>query len=125
MVGSFMILLHGLPKLLAYGQIAQSFPDPLGIGSQLSLSLVIFAEFFCSILLIMGTGVRFACIPLMITMFVAAFIFHANDPVSKIELPLMYFGVYMAIVIGGAGKYALKFERFTRHHPILRWGFDV
>ena len=82
-----MLCFHGIPKLQKFDYLSTVFPDPLGVGAYVSLCLVIFAEVFCSILLITGTTVRLASIPLIITMFVASFIIHANDPVSKIELP--------------------------------------
>ena len=125
MSGVFMLCFHGWPKLMRYADLSQRFSDPLGIGSEMSLILVIFAEVFCSILLITGTAIRFATIPLMITMFVASFIVHADDPIRKIELPLMYLGIYLVLFIGGAGKYALRFRRIASKHPISKWLFDI
>ena len=52
---SVMMLTHGLPKLerlVAGGEII--FPDPLGVGSFFSLLLVVFAEFVCSLFVILG-----------------------------------------------------------------------
>ena len=124
LTGILMMALHGWPKLQGYSVMSSGFPDPLGIGSQLSLILVIFAEFFCSIMLISGTFIRIASIPLIITMFVAAFIFHVDDPISKIELPLMYLGIYITLFIGGAGKYAFKLPIRSTNRPFTHWLFD-
>ena len=125
MAGTFMLCFHGWPKLMRFTDLSQRFADPLNIGSEMSLLLVIFAEVICSILLITGTAIRFATIPLIITMFVAAFIVHADDPVNKIELPLMYLGIYVCLLIGGAGPYALRFQSFVGKHRVLRWIFDI
>ncbi len=67
-VAAFM-LTHGYPKLtklLSGGEIL--FADPFGAGATLSLAMVVFAEFFCSILVGIGFATRIAVIPLMVTM---------------------------------------------------------
>ena len=104
----FMALLHGLPKLNKMDMLITRFPDPIGLGSALSLYLVIFAELGCSILLMLGSYTRLATIPLIFTMGIAAFVFHFNDPVSKIELPVIYLVIYVVLFIMGPGKFALK-----------------
>ncbi len=107
-VAGFM-LTHGWPKLLRLfegGEI--KFGDPLGIGPVLSLILVVFAEVLCSILIGIGIWTRLATIPLMITMGVAAFISHGNDPFGRKELALMYLLIYIFLFISGGGKYTLE-----------------
>lgn len=113
MAGLFMLCFHGIPKVQKFDYLITVFPDPLGIGAYASLCLVIFAEVFCSILLITGTAIRFATIPLIITMFVASFIIHADDPIANIELPLMYLIIYGSLFISGPGKWA-----FQPHLPL-------
>lgn len=104
---SFM-LTHGFPKfmkLIEGGEIA--FYDFLGIGMTASLVLAVFAEFFCSILVLLGFGTRLAVIPLIITMFIAAFVVHANDPFGKKEFALLYALGFITIFVFGAGKYSV------------------
>lgn len=103
-----MLGLHGWPKWQKFDQLLTTFPDPIGLGSAVSLILVIFAEAICSIFIMTGTYVRLACIPPIITMLVAAFIVHANDPISTIELPIMYLVMYIAIFNAGPGKWAFQ-----------------
>ena len=69
-----LMMMHGYHKLLNIISGQVEFADPIGIGESLSLYLTVFAEFFCSILLILGLMTRLALIPLMITMLVALFI---------------------------------------------------
>ena len=85
-----------------------SFGDPLGIGSTLSFILVVFAEAICPILIILGLRTRLAAIPVIITMAVAAFIVHGNDPFSSMEKALMYLVGFTAIALMGGGKYTIK-----------------
>lgn len=107
-VAAIFMLTHGLPKLnklLAGGEI--QFGDPLGIGAALSLVLVVFAEFLCSILIGIGFGTRLAAIPLMITMAVAAFIAHAPDPFNRKEMALLYLLIYIFLFVVGSGKFSV------------------
>ncbi|WP_316793977.1 DoxX family protein [Pedobacter frigoris] len=104
---AFMIV-HGYQKLgwiTAGGEI--QFGDPIGVGPVASLYLAVFAEFFCSILLLLGLATRIAVIPLIITMLVAVFIVHAPDGFDKKEMGLHYLVVYLFILVAGAGKYSI------------------
>ncbi|MBN8572095.1 MAG: DoxX family protein [Ignavibacteria bacterium] len=92
-------------KFFSTGDI--TFSDPLGVGTIPSLMMAIFAEVFCSILVILGLGTRIAVIPLIITMLVAVVLVHANDPFGKKELGLMYLTIYMFLIVVGSGKYSL------------------
>jgi putative oxidoreductase len=106
-VGLIMAFSHGLGKLTNFGQRSANFADPLGVGSPFSLSLVVFAEFFCSLALVLGIFARGAVIPLIITMLVAAFVIHGDDPFRKKELALMFLAPFVTVLITGPGKYSL------------------
>ncbi len=70
-VGGLM-LTHGIPKLMRlFGSDPIQFGDPIGIGVEASLTLAVFSEVICSVLIIIGLGTRLAAIPLIITMAVA------------------------------------------------------
>ena len=109
---SGLMITHGLPKVMKILEGDFSFPDPIGLGPAVSLFLVAFAEFVCSILVLVGIGTRFALIPLIITMFVAAFIVHAGDPFSDKELSLFFLLTYTVLFLTGPGRYSMdKFYR--------------
>ncbi|MEX2485222.1 MAG: DoxX family protein [Brumimicrobium sp.] len=118
-VGVFM-LTHGIGKFEALfdGQPIK-FADPIGIGATASLALTVFAEVFCSILLILGLATRFAAIPLLITMLVAAFVVHADDGFGKQEFALLYGVIYATVAMIGAGKYSLDYLVFRRGGRIV------
>ena len=107
--GAFM-LTHGWGKMesLFSGEPIQ-FGDPIGLGAETSLVLAVFAEVLCAILLIIGFATRLAVIPLVITMMVAALIVHADDPIGRQELPLLYAAMFVAVGIVGAGKYSVDY----------------
>lgn len=111
--GVFM-LVHGIQKLIGFSELAGKFPDPIGIGSQLSLIMAIGAEVGCSILLILGLGTRLAVIPLAFTMIVALFIVHAADPWKVKELAALYLAVYAVISITGPGRCSLDAKSFSK-----------
>jgi putative oxidoreductase len=106
-VGAFMIYAHGWSKLIGFSEASDSFADPFGLGSMPSLVLAIFAEVFCSALLVLGLFTRFAAIPLIATMSVAAFIVHADDPFGDRELALVYLVAYVALLLTGPGELSL------------------
>lgn len=105
-----MMLVHGLPKLqmLMAGDPAK-FANIFGMGAELSLILAVFAEVVCSIFILFGLGTRAATIPLIITMLVAVFHVHANDPFIKQEMGLHYLLVYAVLLFAGSGKYSADY----------------
>lgn len=105
--GAMMIYAHGWPKLAHFGERASQFANPIGLGPVPSFWLVVFAEVFCSALVMLGLFTRLAVVPLLVFFAVAALIQHAPDPFPKKELPLLYGFVYAAIAIAGPGRYSL------------------
>lgn len=101
-----LMLFHGLPKLMSFAERKATFADPIGLGSTLSLTLTIGAEFFCSIFLILGLFTRIVLIPLMFSMCVIIFVVHADDPWKDKELALFYLVSYIGIFMAGPGRYS-------------------
>ena len=105
--GGVMAYQHGWSKLMGYSAMAESFPDPLGVGHKVSLGLVVGAEFFCALLLVGGLLTRLAVIPLVINMAVAFFMIHGGDPLEKKELALLYLIPYVTIFFCGPGAISI------------------
>lgn len=105
---SGLMLTHGVPKLIRFfGDEPISFGDPLGFGEVTTFTLAVFAEFVCSVLIILGFGTRFAAIPLILTMAVVGLIVHMPDGFGRQELPLLYFFGFLLLFFTGGGKYSL------------------
>ncbi|MCR4315341.1 MAG: DoxX family protein [Planctomycetes bacterium] len=102
------LLTHGYPKFqkVLAGEFDQ-FGDPIGLGTGLSLFLIMFAEFFCTIFVALGIGARLFAFPIVFGMCVAAFVAHGDDPWSKREPSLMFAIVYFALIFTGAGRFSL------------------
>lgn len=105
--GGTMLLSHGIPKFMKFAQLAERFPDPLGVGSKFSLVLAVFAEVVCAVLLILGLATRLASVPLLSTMIVAFFVVHALDPFAQKELAFLYGAIFLALAVSGPGNFSL------------------
>lgn len=105
---SGMMLVHGVPKLLQLLEGNLQFGDPIGIGMTLTFILAIIAEVVCPLLIIIGYKTRWATLPVIITMAVAAFVVHSADPFGMKELALLYLFAFITIGLLGAGKYAVE-----------------
>ncbi len=111
---SLLMIPHGWSKLEQLRTNPDDFYNFLGLGSELSLLLTVIAEFFCSILLILGIGTRLILIPLMIAMLVAVFMVLVDRPFADKELALLYLVPYLTLFITGPGKHSLDFLFFGK-----------
>ena len=101
-----LLLSHGIQKWTNFSAMSGSFPDPLGVGSTLSLGLAIFGEVFCSVGFIFG-AFYLAMIPKIFTMGMAFFVIHGNDPFAVKELAFIYLVVFVLMYITGPGKFSI------------------
>ena len=122
---ALLMLVHGLPKMqMLFSGDAIQFPSVFGMGAELSLALAVFAEVFCSILILVGFATRLATIPLIITMLVAVFSIHAGDVFAKKELAVLYLAAYVVLFFAGSGKYSvdqiIQRKPGVNYHPKLK-----
>ena len=103
-----LLLSHGMQKWNAFAEMSASFPDPLGVGSCVSLGLAIFAELACSVGFIFGALYRLAMIPMIFTMFVAFFVIHGTD-IAGGELSFIYLAVFLLMYICGPGRFSIDY----------------
>jgi uncharacterized membrane protein YphA (DoxX/SURF4 family) len=63
---------------------------------------------FLNLLLVMaGFKTRWATLPLLFTMLMAAFYAHGSDPFSEKELSLLFFTSFLSILISGGGRFSV------------------
>ncbi len=107
-VASIFMLVHGYPKVMQLfsGEPVQ-FADFMGLGPAVSLALSAFAEFLCAIFILLGLFTRFAAVPLVINMAVAAFYAHAADPFDVKEKALLFLLIFFFLLLTGAGRYSV------------------
>ena len=101
-----LLMSHGVQKLMNFSAMSGGFPDPLGVGSELSLGLAIFGELFCSIAFIAGFLYRLSMIPMIFTLLVA-FVFVHKCSISDGELAFAYLVTFILLYAAGPGKYSI------------------
>jgi putative oxidoreductase len=124
-VSALMIRYHGWGKLAGWADEKirlpnlfslagaqkefHTFPNYIGISSELSYVLVTWCETFGSMCIIAGLATRLHSLGLFVTMTVA-WVFHhgmkLTGPGSG-ELPFSWAWVYLLLVLAGPGKYSL------------------
>lgn len=108
--GALMIVDFGYMKLTHFNEMSQKFIDPFHIGASATLALVVFAEFFCSILIVFGLFTRLACIPLIINLSYAFFVAHKMDyspPPTGGVLAIIFLLCFITLLFTGPGKISL------------------
>ena len=98
---------HGYSKLVNFASRSSNFSDPFHIGHAPSMALVIFAEFFCAVFVIMGVFTRLACIPIVIAMSVAVLYAHHGDIFGRGEHAALFLGGFLVLLLMGPGKVSM------------------
>lgn len=106
-VFGLLLMSHGVQKWVILSSTSAMFPDPIGLGGQVSLLLAIFAELFCSLFFIVGMFYRLALIPMIITLGVAFLIIHGGSIVQGGELAFVYLVMFILLYVTGPGKYSV------------------
>jgi putative oxidoreductase len=117
-----LMAFYGYEKLIHFNEMATSDfwtkqVSFLGMPSTISLGLTVFAELFCSLLLIVGLFTR---VSLFFLMFCMAWIFLVIFPFSILDKgdngyqfndAFVYFAIYLGLFFTGPGKYSLDAKR--------------
>ena len=103
-LGTLMILSHGYQKITHFSATAEKIPNLLGMGTTINTTLIIFAEFFCSLFLILGLFTRLACVPLIIAMGVALYKAHHLDFLGQGSLASLFLIGFFTVLLIGPGK---------------------
>lgn len=105
-VGFGVLMVHGgYYKLTHIDEILnRGFMSFIGLSPKISLYLLIFAEFFCAGLVVIGLFTRLATIPLIISGFVALIKAHDSDVFGAGQPITLYIIAWIVILLLGAGK---------------------
>ena len=100
---------HGYEKLMAFSSMKDHFMSFMHLGSTVTLSLVIFTEFFCAAMVIIGLFTRFACLAIVIEFIYAFIVIHQAKPFAVLpdwngEPALLYLTGFLALLLCGPGK---------------------
>jgi putative oxidoreductase len=102
--GLLLLIDHGLGKITHFSNLEYSFFDLFHIGHRWSLVLCIFAEVFCSVLVVLGLFTRFAALALVINFGVATLIALKGQPLAGHESAATYLAVFFSILLVGPGR---------------------
>ena len=104
-LGVGILMMHyGYDKLVYFTEYQDKFMNFLGMGRTMSLALVVFAEFFCSLFLILGLFTRLAAIPLIIVMSVIIFKVNHGHVFGDDENAPLYLTGYLVLLFVGPGR---------------------
>ena len=103
-VAAGLMLKHGYDKMVHFEETASHMMNFMGIGSKATTALLIFAEFFCSLMVIIGLFTRLACIPLIIAMTVALVKAHNADFLGEGQMAALYLLCFTVLLFTGPGK---------------------
>jgi putative oxidoreductase len=104
--GLLLLINHGIDKLKHFAEKQSSFPDPAHIGHMPTLMLVLFAEVFCTVFIVLGLFTRIMAIPVVINFAVIVFMInkHYSGPA---EVGVLYFAGFFSVLLMGPGKYSI------------------
>ena len=104
LVFGILMMSHGYNKLIHFSEKKAEFMNFMGMGSTVSLLLVVFAEFFCALFISIGLFTRLTVVALIICMAVALFKAHAGDVFGDGASATLYLSAYVLLLLLGPGK---------------------
>lgn len=111
--GALLLLwVHGLPKLLGFSQELNLIEDPLRLGAMPTLLLAIFAEVACPLLILSGTLVRLACLPILAVLLVSLLLVHPEWSIAEGQFAWLLLSIFTTLLISGPGSLAWPVPRF-------------
>lgn len=102
-----LIFPNGYDKLIHFFERKDKFMNFLGMGSSVTLSLVIFAEVVCSILLALGLFTRLAALVLTILTSVIVFKVAGGAVFGKGQDAALFLLGFFTVLLLGPGKFSV------------------
>jgi putative oxidoreductase len=119
--GLSLFVKHGFEKPTRFAEMAQHFPDPIGIGPVPSLAIALLSDAICSILVVLGLGTRWAAAFAFLNIFVAWSLVHhfqfLGHGADHGEVCVLYLSIFLALAVAGPGRYSLDHRLFHAAAP--------
>ena len=96
--GAVLMVKHGFTKVMNFATLEHTFYNFMGFGPKFSLILILFAEIFCSLMIVLGLFTRWACIPIIIAMLIVIFGNDAGKDLLDSELALFYLTAFVTLL---------------------------
>lgn len=112
-----MLMQFGLRQIADFSITKDIFPAVLGMGSELSLIVMVTIEIICSLFIMAGLCTRISCVPPFIAMAVAEIYLRTHTVTSGMlmpwqqqnYLPVMFMGIYFFLFLVGPGKISIDY----------------
>ena len=108
--GLLLFFQHGLVKITHFSQMSAHFPNPIHIGPVPSLLFALLSDAICSLLVVLGVATRYAALIVVINTATAFTLVHhmkLSPGPGNGELPLLFSGIFLTLVIAGGGRYSI------------------
>ena len=105
-----LMMYHGYEKLVNFETARSHMPEFLGMSKSIVIILVIFAEFFCALFVVLGLFTRLSTIPIIILLCVILikkyYVVTGSSQLTSnhLENVRLFLGGYLTILIIGPGK---------------------
>ena len=114
-----LMMKHGYDKLIDFSNLEPNFMNFMEMGSKRSLELLIFAEFYCSGLIILGLFTRLASMPLIIATCIMIFKAHNGEVFGDGQTAALYLISYLVLLFVGPGSISVSALLENKIFPIL------
>lgn len=102
-----LLFTQAITKSQQYPWLEQEYPSMWGLSSASVVSIVGIIEAVAGALLAMGLLTRITSAVMTVIMFGAAFMLFPSQTFDQAELKVVYAGIYIFLLIAGAGRYSL------------------
>lgn len=102
-----LMLVHGVPKVINFQAELGLIEDPFGLGPHLTLSLAIFAEVLCPLLIITGPFARLATLPVLAVLLVSLVFVHPEWSLGEGQFAWLLAIIFTTLLIAGPGRFSL------------------
>jgi putative oxidoreductase len=111
---------HGWPTLFNWWKGEISYPDPIGLGENLTMLLMGSIEAFCATFVVLGIFTRISAFFVASGFTVAVLVVHGADSFAVKELAYMYMAGFWSVFFLGPGRFSLDFLIFGRNQKLLK-----
>lgn len=109
-----ILLLHNIGKMQQYDSIVNSYPSVLYIDSAATFVAIAVAEVLFAVLLMLGLWVRFSASVMAAGMLISILFLFPRAGFLATELQFVYMGIYVFLIISGAGAYSFDAALFAK-----------
>ena len=109
-----ILLLHNIGKMQQYNEIGNSSPAELYTDSAASFGVSCVAEVLFAVLLMLGLWVRLSATVMALGMLVSILFVFPSAGFLAAELQFVYMGLYVFLIISGAGAYSFDAALFAK-----------